>query len=397
MNPLLISGYGVSITVDRACLTVSNTDSNKESYTFRPHQIPYDSIIIEGHYGNISFEAIRWLMKHDILVSVLNWNGNLLSTILPKEPLNGELKIRQYEKYLDKEERVRIASTIIKEKISKSQNMLSELSKYYSEISTNVFQKELKFISKDSLADIMMHEGRIASAYWTELSKVFNKLYPEFHFETRKNHSYSWNMNASDQINALLNYSYALLESVIRKYINAIGLDPSIGFLHEIAKSKMPLVYDIQELFRWISDLSVIQLLEDKKLTKSSFILTENYHIRLRPETSKLLIEKFKLNMNKKYEYRGKQYALETIIFETVRKLANYISGNTKTLDLGSPEFRIEHIDSEMRDKILAMTPEERKAKHINKSTLWYQKKMLKEGKAIKVYVKTREKCFDRP
>lgn len=31
----------------------------------------------------------------------------------------------------------------------------------------------------------MMHEGRIASAYWTELSKIFNKLYPEFHFETR--------------------------------------------------------------------------------------------------------------------------------------------------------------------------------------------------------------------
>ncbi|MEM3859204.1 MAG: CRISPR-associated endonuclease Cas1 [Candidatus Micrarchaeaceae archaeon] len=81
MNPLLISGYGVSITVNRACLTVSNTDNHTENLTFRPHQIPYNSIIIEGHYGNISFEAIRWLMKHDILVSVLNWNGNLLSPL----------------------------------------------------------------------------------------------------------------------------------------------------------------------------------------------------------------------------------------------------------------------------------------------------------------------------
>ncbi|MEM3811645.1 MAG: CRISPR-associated endonuclease Cas1 [Thermoplasmata archaeon] len=139
MDPLLISGYGVSITVSRACLTVSNTDSHRESYTFRPHQIPYDSIIIDGHYGHISFEAIRWLMKHDIRVSVLKWNGNLLSTMLPKEPLNGQLKIRQYEKHIDKEERVIIASTIIKEKISKSKSMLSELSKYYLEISTNVF------------------------------------------------------------------------------------------------------------------------------------------------------------------------------------------------------------------------------------------------------------------
>ena len=73
-------------------------------------------------------------------------------------------------------------------------------------------------------------------------------------------------MNASDPINALLNYSYALLESIDRKYVNAIGLEHSIGFLHEIAKSKMPLVYDIQELFRWVSDLSVIKLLEYKIL-----------------------------------------------------------------------------------------------------------------------------------
>ncbi|MEM0135412.1 MAG: CRISPR-associated endonuclease Cas1 [Thermoplasmatales archaeon] len=106
-----------------------------------------------------------------------------------------------------------------------------------------------------------------------------------------------------------------------------------------MAKSKTPLVYDIQKLFRWISDLSVIQLLEDKKLIKLSFITTENYHIRSKPETSKLLIEKFKLNMNRKYAYKGKQYAMERIIFETVWKLANYISGNAKTLDLNSVLF----------------------------------------------------------
>lgn len=389
MNPLLVSGHGVSITVNRACLTVCNTESKNE---FKPHQIPYDSIIIDGHYGNISFEAIRWLMKHDILVSVLNWNGNLLSTILPKEPLNGELKIKQYQKYLDKEERIRIAKTAIEEKVRKSQNMLSELSAYYPEVNMKALQRETEFDSKDDLLDIMMHEGRIASAYWSELSKIFNKLYPGFHFETRKNKSYSWNMNASDPINALLNYSYALLESIIRKHVNAIGLDPTIGFLHELAKSKMPLVYDIQELFRWASDLSLIQLLEDKKLKKTSFILTENYHIRLKSETSMQLIDKFRLNMNRKYPFKGKQYALETIVFENIKKLANYVSGNSKTLDLKSPDFTIEHIDSEMKDRILTMTPEERKAKKINKSTLWYQKKMLNQGKALKVYDKVRVK-----
>jgi CRISP-associated protein Cas1 len=44
---------------------------------------------------------------------------------------------------------------------------------------------------------------------------------------------------------------------------NAIDLDPTIGFLHEPAASKTPLVYDFQELFRWLVDLSVLQLLEE--------------------------------------------------------------------------------------------------------------------------------------
>ncbi|MEM3192321.1 MAG: hypothetical protein QW292_09570 [Candidatus Parvarchaeota archaeon] len=46
-------------------------------------------------------------------------------------------------------------------------------------------------------------------------------------------------------------------------------------------------------------------------------------------------------------------------------KLANYISGNIKTLDLASPEFAIKYIDSELKDRILSMTSMERKAKKI--------------------------------
>jgi CRISPR-associated protein Cas1 len=35
-------------------------------------------------------------------------------------------------------------------------------------------------------------------------------------------------MNASDPVNALLNYGYAIIESMVRKDINAIDLDVSI-------------------------------------------------------------------------------------------------------------------------------------------------------------------------
>ena len=50
-------------------------------------------------------------------------------------------------------------------------------------------------------------------------------------------------------------------------------LDHSIRFLHEINQSRTSLVYDIQELLRWLVDVSVIQLLEEKKIKKSDFII----------------------------------------------------------------------------------------------------------------------------
>jgi len=109
-----------------------------------------------------------------------------------------------------------------------------------------------------------------------------------------------------------------MLESMVREDINTIGLDVSIGYLDEIAPSKHPLVYDLQELFRYVVDYSLIELLESG-LKKSDFITTGNYHIRLKPNTAKLLVEKIKNNFNQRYEFRNKQYALENIIFKNIR------------------------------------------------------------------------------
>jgi CRISPR-associated protein Cas1 len=196
-------------------------------------------------------------------------------------------------------------------------------------------------------------------------------------------------MNASDPINALLNYGYAILESIVRKDINAIGLDASIGYLHEIAPSKHPLVYDLQELFRYVVDYSVIELLETK-MKKSDFITTENYHIRLRPDTAKLLIEKIKSNFNKRYEFKNKQYTLDNIMFENVRVLSKYRSGKEKKLEFKIADIEISRNDTiDVQNKIMSINPEKRRALKINKSTLWYQQKKFKEVKEIKVYKKT--------
>jgi len=47
---------------------------------------------------------------------------------------------------------------------------------------------------------------------------------------------------------------------------------------------------------------------------------------------------------------------------------------------------------NEMRNKIMSIDLEKGKELKINKSTLWYQQKNIKEGKTIKIYNKTKVK-----
>ncbi len=55
-------------------------------------------------------------------------------------------------------------------------------------------------------------------------------------------------------------------------------------------------------------------------------------------------------------------------------------------------EVRIRLKDNTIRNRVLTLTPQDRKRLGINKSTLWYMQKHIREGKRIKVYGKIMNK-----
>jgi len=230
--------------------------------------------------------------------------------------------------------------------------------------------------------------------YFDNLASIISQTSTKFVFSGRKRADYSRNYNAADEINALFNYGYAILESEIKKTVNSIGLDPTIGYLHEIYPSRTPLIYDCQELFRWIIDLSIIQLLNEyPRIQKSDFIITENYNIRLKEHTASLLIKIIKDNFNKKVGYKGKNYYYHNILNDNITKLSHFISDKYNKLELNIPGIKLSRNDYvTLRERILKMTPEYRKRLGINKSTLFYMKKNIKNGKSIKIYDKVLDK-----
>ena len=67
--------------------------------------------------------------------------------------------------------------------------------------------------------------------------------------------------------------------------------------------------------------------------------------------------------------------------------------GKSGKLQFNIPEFKIKREDNtDIRNKVFGLTPQDRKKLGINKSTLWYMQKHIKDDKRIKVYGKVKLK-----
>jgi len=391
MNPLYLSGFGVSLNVDRARLIVKDgflePDSGQDTYKLQPRNPGYDSIVIDGHTGNLTLDAIKWSMRHSMPIFVLDYNGTILSSILPREPISSRLKVAQVVAYEDSAQRLLIARKLIEAKMQRTKGIVEWLSQRYEAakgIDEQIQKEERLFTDQHILNGLMMVEGRVAEVYWNLIAKILPSAYG---FKSRIRGS--WEMNASDPANALLNYGYSFLETVCRKHLNAAGLDPTIGFLHEINVSKHPLVYDLQEPFRWLVDTTVIESLENREFKQSDFFRTDNYALRLKPEAVKKLLSRLRVTFNSTAKYRGKAYRWDTIIFLKTQELARHLLHGAP-FDISEPSPDLARSDTpELRKHLLGLSQSQAKSLGIEKSTLHYLRRHAQNERPFRVYRKT--------
>ncbi len=146
--------------------------------------------------------------------------------------------------------------------------------------------------------------------------------------------------------------------------------------------SKNSLAYDLQEPFRFLVDLAVINLVENGTMDKKDFIVTENYNLRLRGLGGKKVANEFSNMLNKPVNYGDKQTTWGSVLLLKARELAHNLTGKSKELDFVSPEFGVNRVDShEIRQKILSISYVDWKKLGFSKGTLHYMKQNAKSDK----------------
>lgn len=403
MNILQLSGYGVKVKVDnlknRSELTIINgkdtLNTKIETFTFTPRKIPYDTIIIDGHSGYISLQAFHWLSKNNIPVFVLDFDGTIISNILPPTPVKTDTKLAQIQASLDKEKQVQIAKAFITAKIQRNIQVLNWIAQKY-DITAHLKRakaEQLQLFNAKTVDQIRTTEGRVALRYWQAIQTIIPEC---FDFQGRTTGSH--NNNATDPINLILNYAYGVLEGYCRKAINTVGLEPSVGFLHTYSdyQTKQSLVYDLQEPFRWLADVTVLEAFESGVLDlKDFYFLGNDYRYHIEQEAKRRFLKLLQERFNQGITYKGGICKWDTIILRKTQEIARYLSGKTDKLDFGEPSLNLERTDNkELRTKILELSQKEAKQLGIGKSTLHYLRKHAKNDKSFKTYEKISKKLI---
>jgi len=134
MNQLHLAGFGVQIQASNAKphaeLMITDGGRNQstpERYLFLPGKIEYDSIILENCTGHLSLAALRWLSIHNIPIFFLDFDGSIISSILPSKPIKAEVRIAQIKTASDPKKSLTIAKALFQAKITRSLQILNWL------------------------------------------------------------------------------------------------------------------------------------------------------------------------------------------------------------------------------------------------------------------------------
>jgi len=169
-----------------------------------------------------------------------------------------------------------------------------------------------------------------------------------------------------------------------------------MGFLHETSgyQTKQSLVYDLQEPFRWIADVAVMDAFESGVLDLPDFYFTgDDYRYRFEPEAKQRFLGLLRERFNSGVRYKSRALKWDTVIEQKISELGRYLAGRTTELDFSEPHLDLKRTDDhELRRQILKLSHSNARKLGIGKSTLHYLRRNASADRPFQVYHRTLQK-----
>jgi len=307
--PLVLTGHGLSIRVDKSRLIIKHGLTHfpakpTEAAFFKGSlELPPRIVIVDGN-GHITLDALDWLQEQSIDLIRLRFDGRVQFVVSANGYAADPKKVEWQRKTRASEAaRVKYAVPLIQQKILGTlynlENLLPESRSREKAIeAAKSALVELEQSPPDMIAKLSAIEGTVAQGYffaWRALDIKWKatKRYPVPNEWKRyfSRSSLKWgesrvrNRSATHPVNAMLNYAYALLESEVRIKVVADGYDPSVGITHDNSNSdRHAFVFDQMEPMRPVVDRKILKLIRTETFSGADFDLQIGGVVRVNPK-----------------------------------------------------------------------------------------------------------------
>jgi len=320
-TPLILTGQGISLKVDKGTLLITDGHthfpSDKTALRFFKGDLTLPSriVLVDGS-GHITLDTLDWLAEQRVTLIRLKWDGQPISTISATGGLVDQKKLTwQISAQSSEQDRVKFAVPLIRAKAKMTLVNLTELlppspsrEKAISTAKTAIH--DLGTSPPDTIRELQAIEGWVAAGYffaWRALPIRWKSQsrYP-IHIEWQKFFSRSslndvirkHNSGATHPVNAMLNYAYSLLEAHVRIGVIADGYDPARGLLHSrVDPDSQSFVFDMMEPLRPVVDRAVLKLVSEETFSGADFILQKTGVCRLSPELARRVVHGVNLEL----------------------------------------------------------------------------------------------------
>ena len=159
------------------------------------------------------------------------------------------------------------------------------------------FLPEMPRLAENSFSRILRLEARYARFFWARYFKAVSE--DLFARETRK---------AQTPLNAALNYGYGFLYHAIEWQCLASGLDPTVGIIHKLRRSRPSLACDLIEPFRCCVEITLVRHMDEM-------------------HEKKAMSARFAEMLEAKWNYRGHQFRLRSILRLSIESFIRALHG----------------------------------------------------------------------
>ena len=242
-------------------------------------------------FGNVvlTTPAISYLLESGVDTIFLTLRGRYKGRLVGATGGNGRLRLRQYERVVDPEWALEMARAIVQTKLHNTRTLLRRYARRTPPVlaqdpeeggtaAENI--RKLLASAADELTELIARtercrainslsgvEGRGAAVYFSVFRHLIRAEGWNFEKRTRR--------PPRDPVNALLSFGYTVLTHNVESTVRAVGLDPYLGFLHQVAYNRPSLALDLVEEFRTIVvDSVVLRCLNSKLILPGHFRIT---------------------------------------------------------------------------------------------------------------------------